>query len=58
MRMLLDLRLAALLLDMAQVFVNLAFDASFLPGFTTSCFFLGLLVGLPTAFGEDPSFAG
>lgn len=50
MRMLFDLRFRACLVDMAQVFLNLALDAGFLPGFAARGFFLCGLIGLPAAF--------
>jgi len=51
-----DLRLAALLLDDAQVTLDRHVDAGFLPGLAGR----GLdfaLVGFPSALGQDPAFA-
>lgn len=52
-----DLRLAALLRDLAQVLVDLALDAGLLPGLAARGLLLRLLVRFPAAFGQDPAFA-
>ena len=57
MRVLLDLLVAPLLLDCAEIDLDLAFDAGFFPRFAAGCLFLCSFVGLPAAFWEHPAFA-